>query len=388
MTAIALSNYVDRNKILEEAFRHPVCKITKNRKPTLEDAIKATVATIEYNFLEVVSAMMQKELEDVLEYQELMDGSHEDSESKDEWEESVDQQVEAKFEPYIATLSADWLGNNTIACGLHEPDGPSKLGMSFARELYRQLTWTKTGEEKSANKMLAAAGIVSADVEAMLDQHLNSTEEEKQAMANEENEDLQAVADKMANHLGNDFDIIEVSGDIDLASDDDEILASGALPRLGLGAEDVNALQVARMMHGDDLADVLIGLITGDAKPKKAAKKPAAKKAPAAKKDKAAPVYHEGDEASEDAGAEAEGGGVTAEVLNTLSEFGGVKDADMATEIGVSRATYNNMRAGKSAINISPDKSVLIRDKVVERANALLKALAILDGSDEAHEVF
>jgi len=371
-----LYDVVNKDTVLEDAFKHPALKIKprSKQKPTLDVALKAVQSTLEYNFVRTIAAQIQPTIDDILLEQILMDGEHADSKTTDAWEQCVDDKVEACIENYVPYLSADWLGRNTIASGVWEEDGINKFCASLGREVFKQLTYGKTPIQIMSN-----VGIVQADVEAMLASHLNATEEEKETMTNEQDEDLQNVIQKIADRVGKDFDQLAVYEDLELVSDDDDILANGAAPRLGLDPEDIDVLRTARFEHEDDTAQVLVTMLEDLIGAGSGKKKPAAKaKAPAEKKTKA-PKLPKNTEDTE--------GQVDPKVLQLLKEHGGAKDADLATLIGTSRATYNNYVNGKTAFSPTSDQYSALRDQVIGKLNGLHEALAALDGT-EAEVVF
>lgn len=369
----------NKQTIIDEAFKHPVMKIkprAANPYPSIDDALKATLNAIENNVIMSVAEDITPALDAALLDMILMDGDHEDSDNKDEWESALDDKVEAAIEKYVPICSADWLGNHTINSGLHEPDGVKKFAHSLGREVYKQMTY---GLDKSPAKIMSAAGVVQKDVEARLALHNQPVQ--KETNMSEDTETLDAVIAKIADYVGKDFDVMTVYDDLDAASDDDEILASGAAARLGIDEGDLEPLQDYRLINGDDAPQELLDMLTeaakgGKKKTAKKAEKPAAKKA-APKKAKAK---------SDDDAAEAEGA-VSAETLQRFKEVCTFKDADMAQAIGVSRATFNNYVNGKSVFEPTADQAATLRDAIVDRLNSLHLCLAELDGT-EAHEVF
>lgn len=367
-----LSDLMTKEQVIAEAMRHPAMKIKPRAKslPDIDTALKATVNAIEYIAINTMADRMRPVIQDILDTQIIIDGEHDESDAPGEWEAAVDDKVEEALAEYVPILSADWLGKNTIDCRLHEERGVDKFCMSFGREIYKCLAHdTQTGKAKTPVQIMSNAGVMQPDVEAALSQHLNISKEEKETMANEQDNELVGVIEKIAAHVGKDYDILNVYNDLDLASDDDDLLAAGAAPRLGLDESDIVVLQTARLEHEDNTADMLADMLqqqfSGGKKPK-ADKKKEAKKEPKAKA------------ASEDVE-----GAIPADVFVTLKDFGGAKDADFAAGMGVSRATYNNWVNGKNACEPTSDQYNFLRGELVERINKLLESLAVLDGSDE-----
>lgn len=367
-----LSDLLQKDIILQKAFEHPAMKIKPRSeyRPDIDVALKAVVSTIEYGVLTSISDRLKPALEDILEFQILMDGEHDEAENKGDWESAVDDAVEIAIEQYVPVLSADWLGRNTIDCRLHEENGIDKFCKSLSKEVFKQLTYEKTPAQVMSN-----AGILKADVEAMLQRHLTPTNTEIEQMSDQQAADLDAVIERIAEHVGPDYDILDITAQLDLASEDDDVLAMGAGKRLGLAEEDVQVLQGERFTYGDEtgnmLADMLAAHFSGEETKKPAAPK---KGRPTAtpKKTKADP--------------EAENEVLAASVLTTLRDCG-AKDGDMATLMGVSRATYNNWSNDKTPCTPDDDHKNALRDVIVAKINALHEALASVDGT-EAEMVF
>lgn len=376
-----LSDLMTKEQVLELAFKHPGLKIKPRSKniPDIDTALKVVVKEIENIAIRSLADMVRGPLQDAVDMQLVIDGEREDSPTPFEWDAAVDDKVEAILEPYINWLSADWMGTNTIDCRLHEPGGVEKLCVSFGREMYKGLTHdNKKASQKTPAQIMSSAGVLQKDVEARLSQHLNISQKESIEMENEQDAQLKAVVAKVAEYVGKDYDIMAVYGDLDLASDDDDLLAQGAAPRLGIDNEDVLVLQMVRLERGDDTPDFLNDLVAGyfssakktakTSKPPKKAVKEAAKPGPVVD-------------------AEELEGAIDLDVFVKLKDFGGAKDTDMAAGMGVSRATYNNWINGKNLCSASADQYAFLRGQVVERINKLHECLAALDGT-EATEVF
>jgi hypothetical protein len=367
---VNLDQLANKEQILTAAFSHPALQIGKKSKiaPTLEEAMAVVVRTIEYEVTSNVAQAMEPVFVDILEQHELLDGDWETSDYRSDWEAAIDQKVEdsiAEWEPF---LSADWLGRNMIGCNLHVEKGCYKLAQSLGREVFKQLTHGKTPAQ-----VMSSAGVVTAEVEAALNNHINAFNQSLQENANmayEPPEDLMEVIARIADHVGKDFNQLAVYDDLDLASDDDEILANGAGERLGIDHEDVAILQAARFEHEGDTAQVLVTLLEESfSNKKKAAKKKPTAEAVAAAETKAKSKKK----------TKTTEGAVSANVISTLKNIG-ADDKTMAEGLGVSRPTYNNWGNGKSACVLSDEQRAWLRGQIVERANGLLEILGELDG--------
>lgn len=368
----------DKADIIEQAMANP--GLAPKRKPTIEQAMKAVASQVEFAAMQNVQQKVLPIIQDMYDMYVLMNGEYEDvgmpengseepdedfvNASRTEYSAGLDDELEKVLEPFEQLLSADWLGRNTIDTRLWEENAIVKLSQSVAKEVFKQLSYQKTPAQ-----VLSNAGIVQADVEIFFEQHLAQAEtpKGKQAMSDATATSAEDLAAKIKAHVGNDFDQMAVYDDLSLACDDDEILANGAGKRLGLDEDDVQALQMVVLEHGDETADHMIELI-GNASSGEKATKPKAERKPAAPKTQTA--------------APAEGA-VDPKVLVLMKNHGSTKDTEMSATLGVSRATYNNWLNGKNAFAPDGDQYSAVRDELVRNINGLLEALALLDGTEQ-----
>ena len=356
----------EKADIIEKAMKNP--GLAPKRKPTIEQAMKAVASEVEFAAMQNVQQKILPVIQDMYDMYTLTNGEYEDTEAggdmaPDEYSSGLDDELEKAIEPLEQYLSADWLGRNTIDTRLWEENAIVKLSQSVAKEVFKQLSYQKTPAQ-----VLSNAGIVQADVEIFFEQHLAQAEtpKGKQAMSDATATSAEDLAAKIKSHVGNDFDQMMVYEDLELACDDDEILANGAGKRLGLDEDDVQALQMVVLEYGEDTADHMIELI-GNASSGEKAAKPKAERKPAAPKKDAAPVE----------------GAVDPKVLVLMKNHGSTKDTEMSATLGVSRATYNNWLNGKNAFSPDGDQYSAVRDELVRNINGLLEALATLDGTEQ-----
>lgn len=367
----------EKADIIEKAMKNP--GLAPKRKPTIEQAMKAVASEVEFVAMQNVQQKILPVIQDMYDMYVLMNGEYEDvgmpengseepdedfvNASRTEYSSGLDDELEKALEPLEQYLSADWLGRNTIDTRLWEENAIVKLSQSVAKEVFKQLSYQKTPAQ-----VLSNAGIVQADVEIFFEQHLAQAEtpKGKQAMSDATATSAEDLAAKIKSHVGNDFDQMTVYEDLELACDDDEILANGAGKRLGLDEDDVQALQMVVLEYGEDTADHMIELI-GNASSGEKAAKPKAERKPAAPKKDAAPVE----------------GAVDPKVLVLMKNHGSTKDTEMSATLGVSRATYNNWLNGKNAFSPDGDQYSAVRDELVRNINGLLEALATLDGTEQ-----
>lgn len=370
MKDMPITSLIPITGLIDRAFKRPVMRIKpkSTKRPDLDAALKSLLDQVQEEVIETIASQVAEKVGEALEGHILMDGEHADSESKDEWEAAVDDLVEQAIEEYVPVLSQDWLGQNTIGAGLHLPDGVKKFAMSLGKEYYKQITY-----KQSPTQILSRAGIETEHVEAALKLHNNPTEQEIKNMADQTDDDLQVVIEKIAEHIGKDpSDTMAVYDDIDLASEDDAILAEGAAPRLGIGAKEINILQLGKLVHGTDLMDMVLQGVEAywTNKGKRGPRKPAADKKAKPPKAPKLPAPVSTDETE---------GNITVTTLVALKECG-ASDIEMAKNLGVSRATYNNYVNGKTDFNPSDDQMSFVRGEVVDRINKLHEALAEIDG--------
>lgn len=370
----------DKADIIEQAMGNP--GLAPKRKPTIEQAMKAVASQVEFAAMQNVQQKVLPIIQDMYDMYVLMNGEYEDvgmlseadaaatepdedfvNASRTEYSSGLDDELEKALEPFETLLSADWLGRNTIDTRLWEENAIVKLSQSVAKEVFKQLSYQKTPAQ-----VLSNAGIVQADVEIFFEQHLAQAEtpKGKQAMSDATANSAEDLAAKIKSHVGNDFDQMTVYEDLELACDDDEILANGAGKRLGLDEDDVQALQMVVLEYGNETADHMIELI-GNASSGEKAAKPKAERKPAAPKKDAAPAE----------------GAVDPKVLVLMKNHGSTKDTEMSATLGVSRATYNNWLNGKNAFTPDGDQYSAVRDELVANINGLLEALATLDGTEQ-----
>lgn len=365
-----IANLVDTMEVLDEAFKHPHLKVTPRTKkfPDIEKAMEVVNKTLQLTTARTVAAQIKPIIEEKYQSHTFMDGEHEDADSKDEWESAVDDMVEEAIEEYVPFLSADWLGNHTIDCRLHEEDGIDKFCTSLGKEVFKQITYGKPPAD-----VLSEAGIAKTEVEMWLGEHIeNNSKKRTEDMSDDgPDDDVAAILNKVKAHVGDDYNIMEIYEELELVIDDDEILANGAGARIGLEPEEVQVLQMVTLEQGDDTVDFLSkALEKADAKPKKKAKKKAAPKKKAKKADDAPDLKP------------SEGGEIPGMVFMTLKESGGAQDKVMCELVGVSRATYNNWCKGKGERTLEGEHLEALRQEFVNRINDLHFALATLDGSE------
>lgn len=396
-----ISSLIDTSGLIEKAFTQPAMRIKarSTKRPDAETATKCVLNQIETMVSEHISTEVAEKVQDAYDLYVLTNGEHADSLAQSDWESGMDDVVENTIDEYVPMLSADWMGVNTIGTALYEQDGVHIFASKLGREFYKQMT-----NGLSPAKILSSAGITGKEIAAALEKHNNPSDEQIATTAAAQSTGLAGVIEKIAAQVGKGYDAMTVYGDIDLVTDEDDILAGGAAPRLGLDEEDIAVLQMERLTHGEDCVDIILRAVDEllNAKPAKAKGK-AVKIEPVANmtqeemeeatdamrgKDKSGkkvklPSKAQAKAAARRSGddADAAEGNLDPLVPEVLKETGATDDK-MAKGLGISRSTYNNIINGKT--ELAPDEAQFnfLRGEVVERLNRLHDALAKLDGTE------
>jgi hypothetical protein len=153
-----------------------------------------------------------------------------------DWYEGHDDGLLELFEPFASVLSASWLGFATTDARMWQDDEDVRLANSFAAEIWKQLSWKRTD-----NQILAGVGIVASDLEVYGGQM--ATEETPEQQVEYTTMEVNAILNRIMLSFP---DPKELADNLDLVSDNDDILAGGAAQRLGLLPEDVKVLQDIR----------------------------------------------------------------------------------------------------------------------------------------------
>ncbi len=350
----------DRDALLLNAMKHP--GLHPKRNPDLEQAMKVVANEIEGVVVLAMIDRVQPVVQEVLDNYTLFNGDYADVEGTPEasdYESGLDDMFEECLEPYEKYLSADWLATHTIDSRLWDEDAVVKLSKSVGLEVFKQMSYGK-----SPSKVLSSAGFLGAEIEVYLTQHLAAkSQEQAEKMAKRDEQSIEDVVAVIREHIGNQFDFLDVYSNLELAiEEDDEILANGAGARLGLEDVDVKTLQLLQFEGHADAAQVVLDMVTADAPEKK--KKTRAKKP------------------RDDKGARQDvDGALNPKVLEMIKEHSAVKDTVVAQKLGVSRATYGNWGKGKVTFVPTNEQTAMLREQVVADVNGLLEALSLIDGT-------
>jgi hypothetical protein len=406
--AINISDIVDSESVLAAAFADPKMQLRPRKlPPTIDTALKAVVDAIEAAVIEDVAAKVMASLSERWEQFTLLRGDYadqspqrdaDDNSEQGEYESDADSLVEEACLPYQEYLSQNWLGKNTIDTALWLEDGVKKFSQKLGQEYYNNLVHQRGNAKGEGNgrktpaQIMSSAGITQGDVQTMLDDYLANapqpTKQQETETMTAAAEGLQGVLEQVYAHVGKDYDRLEVLGDLDLASDDDDNLSNGALPRIGLDASALELLREQRIYHGGKTGDVLESMLYDIATLKPAKKGAKAKKekdapapGPAAKPPKGALAKEKAKRKKDEAEHEEETPAVPAEVLTTLKDCGG-EDKALSEQLGISRATYNGYANGKAEFVADEKQRGILRNELVGKLNALGEALKALDGTE------
>jgi hypothetical protein len=178
-----------------------------------------------------------------------------------DWDEAHDDGLLELFEPFTNVLSASWLAFVSTDARIWLPGEDEKLARSFAKEVWKQLTW-----QRSENQILAGVGIVAEDLmkyggEITLDDHMDAYQ---YGTVPEQEYNPMAVAGVLNRIMLSFPDPKNLADDLDMVSDDDDGLAVGAAQRLGITLDDAKILRQARSQTANALAWWQSAIETGE----------------------------------------------------------------------------------------------------------------------------
>jgi len=341
----------------------------------------------------------------------------------DDWDSALDDRVETIFEPYNGALTADWLARHTIDSRLHEDEAVIHKSIEFGKEVYRVLLHNagnydhETGVHTPVD-ILDVIGLTRADIQTALDERsLPSEEEELKAM----NTSVFHVVNRIKAAVGMPNNLRD---ELDLASDNDDILAQAAAGRLGMYLTDIGVLRAFRSQYGAEAAiNALVGYFPAapynlepedtvpNSVPAPAAEEPSAATAaeeadpyaafadpapsapvvatatpaPSATADSPAPARRSRRKAEEPVTVNA--GEFSPELtrwaLAQIKQHSSAKDDALASVLGLSRGTLNNIVNGKNQRKLDPGERQKLADMVDEHLNALQQVSDYLRGVEQ-----
>lgn len=359
--------------IFSEAANDP--KIAPKKKPNADACVTAVLKATEKLALAGASALVRDDLQYAYDMYALTAGERPTDPAlatlATEWDSGLDDEVENLFEPYQDVLSADWLAKNTIDTRTYEEDGVEKLAQSFAKEVWKTLTWqlgddVTPGQGKSPLQILSATGITRNDVEQRFSDRIGPGAQATPQLPSEP--DQQTGLAMVGTHLRAMRDAagwrpLQIADELNNVLSGDDILVEGAAQRAGFSHDHVNIIQMLGVEQGDDAAlrtlfTAMEGMELLDAPPPPPAVPP------------------------EQQGA---GDGTDySDTLVALREHGGGTADELAVAAGISRATLTNIIKGKAKWKPDTEAKARVRNLTVAHYNALAKALAQLDGDTYA----
>lgn len=292
-----------------------------------------------------------------------------------EWDSGLDDAVAEVFAPHVESLSADWLGKNTVDCRLHEDGEVAKLARNFANEVWKNVTTGKA----------PLAALAEANVSLEWVRYVCTGSTEAPEADTPPSFDMGGVVETLKAILavaGEAFDPMALYDELDNASDTDDVLAIGAMQRLVPHVDESGHRYYALQLQNfracnaeapDKLLEMLTALATN---PSAYDNLPTAVvddvPLPSERKSRSRPKKSEPQEAPL--------GAMDHRILALLKDHANVADKELAEKIGVSRATMNNHVNGKTPFIPSDAQRDYIRNTVWEHLEGLLEAFSRLDG--------
>ena len=380
----------------------------RNVTPTVINSI--IESTAQEMIADTIAAELANEFATILETQEVIAGPRVgEGTDPDDWESQVDDQVmEVLKAGYEDVVGAGYVGEKSVETRLHEPGRPEELAREISNHYAKELV-KRDGE--------TIRGFVTIDM----------TEAQEARDLNYEAQCKSVVLIVVSGSMGNEgFDAASYAADLDMAADDDDGLAAGALERVAkhyaAKGEVRAALKIARRSMGGGWIDAIMkeASILASGVEAQLAASPVVKEA-RAKKAKATAAPAAVEEMSEEDRAflaEMEGtvdplpvaatatvaagstpspssGPASAEreqneayeispetavtILTTCKEHLNLSEKALAEVLGISRATLNNIVAGKSKLDFTVERRKALAAVVEEATKSLGYVTTLLD---------
>lgn len=389
----------------------------KNATPAvINNAIETAAADL---IAMTVAAELEQGFSEVLETQTAINGERVgNGVDPEEWESQVDDAVCELLEQgmYKEVLGSGYIGVSSVDTRLHEPDRPAELAKQIAAQFAKDIV-------KRDRETIHGFVTLKADAPGTLD-------------ANEIGALRSVVLIVVANYIrdqGEALDLMRLAEDLDLASDEDDALALGAMQRIAsksVNQEEIRrSLKAVRAAGGAEWADEIMREADAmasktpeePAKPKRTRKKKepnaetvaALKEAEAGKlpsfgtvdalidsmsdEDRAFLAEMEGthpDANIHDIGPDVAMGPnpdyvppsieptpeEAMQILLACKEHLPLSEKALAEVMGFSRATLNNICAGKSKLTMTEEQTKALSGAVRSTYVALADILQTLDG--------
>lgn len=352
-----------------------------------------------------VAAELEQGFSEVLETQTAVNGERVgNGVDPEEWESQVDDAVCELLERgmYKEVLGSGYIGVSSVDTRLHEPGRPEELAKQIAAQFAKDIV-------KRDRETIHGFVTLKADAPGTLD-------------ANEIGALRSVVLIVVANYIrdqGPALDLMQLAEDLDLASDEDDALALGAMQRIAsksVNQEEIRrSLKAVRAAGGAEWADEIMR--EADAMASKTPEEPAKPKRTRKKKKgeettpAAAPAADEMSDEDRAFLAEMQGDTTIAatnvrsvelkdgvhmvasagpsieptpeeamQILLACKEHLPLSEKALAEVMGFSRATLNNICAGKSKLTMTEEQTRALSGAVRSTYVALAGILETLDG--------
>ncbi|MCK5133531.1 MAG: hypothetical protein KAR40_15430 [Candidatus Sabulitectum sp.] len=306
---------------------------------------------------ETLRAMICLDLTAALDMHIIMEGDAPDGETADgigleNWTESITEAGEAVLALYAPQLSVNvstvQLENITFTNFLNTAPGPL---VAMASDIVESMLVDRGTDTKK----LSAFGITTAMLKEVLASRTDSVDRDAVRLGA-----AQAISSLVTSgDLGTTSD--DMTGDLDLLSDDDDGLAHGAANRLCITVEDVEHLRTFRRTFGRKAVETMASAWLGLSLDPNASAEPwflveaGAVSAPNA----ASANPQAADTVSENTSSK---GAIDPRVLSALKTYTSAKDKDIAEELGMSRASFNSKCNGKGEpLHLAAHKAVIAK---------------------------
>lgn len=388
---IDISGIVGGPGVIMAAIRE---RFATHKTVRVDDAMLEGASIVKKTLHKYFYDYIKPKLSELHEYHQLMQGEYDDKwpfYRREEFSDSLDEQVETLLDNNAHMITADWLGNHVTETRLWEENAVHNFADGFAVDAVKVATWRAEDENagpKTPAQILSAVGIVKTDIETMLNDRIQpTTEQVEQAVQNNMQEAAQRMHDTivMMGYTGKELELM-----VDNASDSDEGLAQGGVQNLGgEWPGDWNAMKDGRSQWGvQGLANFLeqySGVIPApdpqvvEAEPDPYAEfgattpTPKAPPLPAGATPPPAPAKRGRKKQADTEGC------VPPELLMILKQHTGEDTNVLAAALGLSRQTFDNYAKGKGALKPDVKQAKTISDLLELKQLKLREAIGLLE---------
>lgn len=222
-----------------------------------------------------VQARIEPAIREAYELQCLADGDpngnvHPDD--MDAWTDTMDDAIEALFEPYSQSLTLDFMGRYTIDTRLHQmvasgPDECELLAVAFAKDVWRVLIHDSDEDNDThvltTAKILSAVGIVKDDLIEILGDMPEPTPAQQEKAREVQMQSMNDIFNELHAFHGGEFDEKEIRDLFEMATDSNEVLANSGLVPMGLTMDAHPTLLLFASKYGPKAGDEFITALKG-----------------------------------------------------------------------------------------------------------------------------